>query len=110
MAKTGVWISVKDGLPKKDCNVKVTNERKGSDVWDVFFEIDSKCFKLYKEGTWNTSYPLDVTHYMVMPLTPAIIAKRKREEAEKLKECAKLKACRADEDDEDEEDTDEDDE
>lgn len=62
------WISVKDANPTTDHMCLVCNER--GPGYGPYISIYQKgLFKLYNPGEWH-EYPLDVTHWLLLPEIP----------------------------------------
>lgn len=64
------WISVKDKKPETDLVCLVTNERSGHHHFTAIYQKYCDCWIQYDVRAYQQP-PLDVTHYLEIPESPA---------------------------------------
>jgi hypothetical protein len=64
------WIDVKERLPEDDCLVLGTTDKWGSDIIVCFYYHTYNVFKPQYGYKLGLDFPLDVTHWMLIPEKP----------------------------------------
>ena len=63
------WIKTEHELPEEDCFCMVSREPYAA-VWQATYDAKEKMFSLIDPGSNNGFVPVDVTHYVVLPVQP----------------------------------------